>query len=81
MLYGVPPDASQSNTARLQVQSRLKFVPRTLRVTCEQVIVIVIREYHIPFPDITVSLQSAFSWTNLSLFQLYQMGCKVSKQA
>jgi hypothetical protein len=35
----------------------------------------------VPFPDITASLQSAFSWANLSVFQLFQTGCKVRKQA
>ena len=70
----------QSTAARLLAQSLCEACSSVLAcVSCEQVIVIVIREYDIPFPDITISLQSAFSWTNLSLFQLFQTGCKVRR--
>jgi hypothetical protein len=41
------------------------------------VVTIVIQEYHIPYPRIMDSLTSAFSWANLSVFQLVQTGCKV----
>jgi hypothetical protein len=43
------------------------------------VVTIVIQEYHIPFPPIMDSLTSAFSWANLSVFQLVQTGCKVCR--
>ena len=56
------------------------IIPYSCVLSWEQVIVIGIHEYHIPFPDIMASLHSAFSWANLSVFQLFQTGCKVWKQ-
>lgn len=34
-------------------------------------------EYNIPYPAVIDTLQGAFSWTNLNVFELVEPGCKV----
>ncbi len=43
-----------------------------------QITTIIVADYQVPFPPIMDMVKRAFSWANLSLFELVETGCKAS---